>query len=285
MSGRRVIATAVFAVAVLAGTLLDARNTPARAPHPEILVADFHIHPYPGDGSLPVWELQHEARRRGLDVIAITAHNNRAGLALAELLPFRSTDTIVIPGQEVTTPTYHLVALGTERSIDWRLTAREAIAAVHEQGGVAIAAHPALASWRDNDDEALRMLDGAEVAHPGKNFNVGQDEFLQFFLRTRSIKPAIAPIGSTDFHMSAPLGLCRTYVFVDERSPRGVLEAIRRGRTVAADPHGRMFGSGENIRKVQEFLIGRVPAGPQTAEWLSALTALLALAVLAYPRA
>ena len=45
--------------------------------------------------------------------------------------------------------------------------AREAIRAVHDQGGVAIAAHPMPGSWTTKDDEALRLMDGDEVAHPG----------------------------------------------------------------------------------------------------------------------
>jgi hypothetical protein len=278
-------AVATFVAAVLTGTFLDGRHTPAPNGNPEILVADLHIHPYPGDGSLPVWELQHEAQRRGLDVIAITAHNNRVGLVLDRELPFGSAETIVIPGQEITTPTYHLIALGTRASIDWRLTAREAIAAVHAQGGVAIAAHPTEASWRENDEETLRTLDGTEVAHPGSrdDYNAGRDEFLQFFLRVRSINHGVAPIGSSDFHMYAPMGLCRTYVFVEDRTPGGVLEAIRRGRTVAADPHGRMFGADEDIEKVREFLSSAPTATPTRLEWLSGLVALLALAVLAIP--
>ena len=282
---RRRLAAAIFAAAVLTGTFLDLRHTALPSAAGTILVADLHIHPYPGDGSLPVWELQHEAERRGLDVIAVTAHNNRVGLALGAQLPLRSTKTIVIPGQEITTPTYHLIALGTDTLIDWRLTAREAIAAIHLQGGVAIAAHPTNASWRDDDQETLRMLDGAEVAHPSSRYNYspGRDEFLQFFLRVRSISPGVAPIGSSDFHMSAPLGLCRTYLFVDERTPAGVLEAIRQGRTVAADPHGRMFGADENIQKVRDFLSANPEPVPTRLEWLSALVALLALVVLALP--
>lgn len=227
---------AAFAIAVAAGTILDVR-APRYAPQSStVLSADFHVHPYPGDGSLPVWELQHEAARRGIDVIGITGHNNEFGLELGRLHPPDPSGPIVIRGQEVTTQSFHMVALGITELIDWRLNARDTIAAIHAQGGVAIAAHPVEVSWRDHDVEALRMLDGAEVAHQSRRrVSLSRDEFLEFFHRVQAVNPRVAPIGSTDFHMVAPLGLCRTYLLVRERSAAGVLEAIRDGRTVGVD--------------------------------------------------
>lgn len=276
----------MFAAAVITGTLLDERWGSRPSRNGRILVADLHVHPYPGDGSLPVWELQREAERRGIDIIAVTAHNNRLGLALGGLFSFRPSPTIVLAGQEVTTPTFHLVAVGTETGIDWRLSARQAIAAVHAQGGVAIAAHPVETSWRDTDEDALRTLDGAEVAHPTsrRTHSAGRDEFLQFFRRAQSVNPNVAPIGSSDFHMWAPLGLCRTYLLADERSASGVLDAIRDGRTVAADPRGRLFGTAEHVAEVEEFLASTsFPPPVAGLERLTALVALLALAALARP--
>jgi hypothetical protein len=56
------------------------------------------------------------------------------------------------------------------------------------------------------------------------------------------VKPRIAPIGSTDFHTLAPLGHCRTYLFVRDLTLPGAVDAIRSGRTVACDAHGRTYG-------------------------------------------
>jgi hypothetical protein len=274
-----IAALAVFAMCVAGGTWLDMRAPRRAAAQSAILSADLHIHPYPGDGSLPVWELQHEAGRRSLDVIAITGHNNRFGLEVGRLHTPDAGGPIVIPGQEVTTQAFHLVALGITDLIDWRLTARDAIAAIHAQGGVAIAAHPIEASWRDHDVEALRMLDGAEVAHQShRQVSLSRDEFLEFFNRARSVNPAIAPIGSSDFHMVAPLGMCRTYLLVRERSTAGVLDAIRDGRTVAQDGRGVLFGSAEHVAAVEEFLSHTPLPSVSDAERMVALFAMLALA-------
>jgi hypothetical protein len=62
-----------------------------------------------------------------------------------------------------------------------------------------------------------------------------------------------------------------------------VLEAIRRGRTVARGPRGELHGTAADIAAVEEYLAGRgVPTVP-LAERLVALAALAALAGLVAP--
>ena len=66
----RWLTASVFVLLVLVGTVLESlvntgghssglgSGTVVRPEGPTILAADLHVHPYPGDGSLPVWELQ-----------------------------------------------------------------------------------------------------------------------------------------------------------------------------------------------------------------------------------
>ena len=224
------------------GTAIDRVPAPDPAGR-RMLAADFHVHAFPGDGLLPAWELRTEAARRGLDVIAITNHNQTIAAALPhggspDVLP------IVIPGQEITTPAFHLIAVGVRQAVDWRLPLAQMIDAVHAQGGVAIAAHPVKDSWRIADVAALRALDGAEVMHTlVETSSRGRRELLAFYRAAREQNPALAAIGSSDFHAVAPLGGCRTFLLVDEVSERGVLEAIRRGNTIASDQDGNVVGS------------------------------------------
>jgi len=284
VSRRTLAGAAILAALVAVGTALDRRHVPQPG-SATVLEADLHVHPFPGDGVLTVGELRHEAERRGLDVIAVTAHNNRVGLDFA---PQRGDDpggVIVLPGQEITAPGFHIVAVGIDRLIDWRLNAADAIASIHAQGGVALAAHPVRSSWRESDPSAVGLLDGAEVAHPGRQRQpAGDDEYLEFFELVRARNPSVAPIGSSDFHTTAPLGLCRTYLLVQERSPAGALEAIRQGRTVARSPNGELHGHTRHVDRVEAHLSGRhaVPS-PSRAERLVALGVLGALAVLVAP--
>ncbi|HVJ27874.1 MAG TPA: hypothetical protein VM493_10045 [Vicinamibacterales bacterium] len=277
MIGRRVLA-AVFTSLLLAGTIRDTTGKPAVSP-PGVLAADLHVHPFPGDGVLTVGQLQREATRRGLDVIAVAGHNNRVALALAHAVRPASGSPIILQSQELTAPDFHMIAVGVRAMIDWRLTVSEAVRAIHEQGGAAIAAHPVRFAWKPEDRASLSVLDGVEVAHPmAQRAGSSRREIDAFFARVQSVNPDVAPIGSTDFHTSGPLGLCRTYLLTSDRSAEGAIEAIRQGRTVAQDQFGRLFGRPEAVAEVRRWLAAS-PA-PAAVPLLDRLIALAALAIL-----
>lgn len=280
MTRRGTGAAAAFAALLIVGTWLD---RDASAPRPAgILVADLHVHPFPGDGVLTVGQLQREARRRGIDVLAITGHNNRVALDLAARTGGRADEPIVLDSQELTAPGFHMIAVGVRQMIDWRLPVTEAVRAIHAQGGAAIAAHPVPLTWKPLDEPSLRALDGVEVAHPmARGTGSSRRHLDAFFTRVRRVNPGVAPVGSTDFHAAAPLGLCRTYLLTHDRSAAGAVDAIRQGRTVAQDQQGRLYGTAEYVAEVRQ----RLPlllrsAAASFAARLAALTALIALAVL-----
>ena len=252
MTSRRIV-FAAFALLLIVGSYRDRLNLPSRRP-PGVLIADLHVHPFPGDGVLLPWQLQREASRRGIDVIAVTGHNNRVGLAIAEALGLQSNEPIVLQSQELTAPDFHMIAVGVRELIDWRLSVPDAVRAIHSQGGAAIAAHPIPLAWKPLDPGTLAALDGIEVAHPLTISGWQSAAQLQaFFNRTREVNPDVAPIGSTDYHASAPMGLCRTYLLTEDRSAAGAVAAIRAGRTVAADQNGNLIGAPEHVREVSLY--------------------------------
>jgi len=270
---------AVFVVLVLGGSLRDTRNV-AAVRGTGVLLADLHVHPFPGDGVLTAWQLQREASRRGLDVIAVAAHNNRTALGVAHALRLLLDDPIILESQELTSPGFHIVAVGVSTIVDWRHDVPEAVRAIHAQGGVAIAAHPVPLTWKPLDEMSLRALDGVEVAHPmAQRTGSSRRELDAFFARARAAKSDIAPIGSTDFHVTGPLGWCRTYLLTSDRSPAGAIDAIRKGRTVAEDQYGRLYGSVAHIAQVKQHLDSN-PSPPSHAplDRFLALGALLTLA-------
>ncbi len=251
----RPVSAIVVAVGLLAGTLGEStpHSRPRQAEGYWILAADFHVHGFPGDGALAPGALRREVQRAGLDVFTLTNHNRVSTARLARWLAGYSTGPIVIVGQEITAPGYHMTAAGIEERVDWETSPAAAIRAVHAQGGVAIANHPESADYIGAyDDEALALLDGVERTHPVIETRPGREAvFAEFFRRTQQVNPGVAAIGSSDFHFDGAPGFCRTYVLARERTTAGVLDAVREGRTVAADRGGRLYGDPRMVRIVE----------------------------------
>jgi hypothetical protein len=210
-----------------------------------VLAGDFHVHSFPGDGALAPWAIAREARRRRLDVFALTNHNANWSWRLARALDRtdRTAGVLMLPGDEVTGVGFHVAAVGIDRPVDWRGSIEDVAAAIHAQGGVAIGAHPVGVFRKTFDAKAYRALDGIEAAHPEMfgSERLGRD-FAEVYRDAVAAHPSIAAIGSSDFHTWAPVGLCRTYLFVRAATREGVLEAIRAGRTVACDSAGEVHG-------------------------------------------
>jgi hypothetical protein len=154
---------------------------------------------------------------------------------------------IVIVGEEVTTRAFHVHAIGISEKIEPRQRLAAILDDIHRQGGVAIAAHPVKALWpwflpvRDR-------LDGAEVMHPIAFFGRGGDagwrweQMRDFYLDARAAGFPLTAIGSSDYHFFSPLGVTRTLLFVENADEAGVMDALRRGRTVVYDLDGRAYG-------------------------------------------
>jgi predicted metal-dependent phosphoesterase TrpH len=242
----RIVAVCLLAVAFAAGTF---SNTPRRVPNMviggyRVLSADFHVHSFPLSWStLSPWDTIIEAQRRGLDVMAMTPHNHMWVAKAGRWYAGVAGGPIVIAGEEIVSGRYHLLAVGIRRTIGWNQTAVSAIDEIHKQGGIAIAAHPAVRYWPAYDAQAREKLDGAEVVHP---VALGSEEYAAQ-LRQFYESAQVTAFGDSDFHGLGPIGVCRTYVFTQEATEQGVLDAIRAGRTVVYD-RGRVYGDPELIR-------------------------------------
>ncbi len=255
MTARAVAWIVLAAASVAAAAVRDPSRAPIAAGEFQIISADLHVHAYAGDGALPPWDIRREAVRRGLDAVAVTNHNQMYALRLDRALFPPVAHPIMLPGMELTTPKFHISAIGIREPIDWRLPLADAIRAIHAQGGVAIGAHPGTRDWERLDDSTLVLFDGLEVAHIGRMLDAqARARMDAVFDRARRLKPTIAAIGSSDFHFGGglPIGACRTRLFVTELTATGVLDAIRAGRTVAYDPAGRAFGDPAWIAQIAD---------------------------------
>ena len=105
--------------------------------------ADLHIHSLASDGVSSVAEILERAEARDLDVIAITDHERvDAAHAARAMAAAREMKLEVIVGEEISTRGGHVLGLFIEERIRPWGTLRDAIARVHDQGGLAIVAHP-----------------------------------------------------------------------------------------------------------------------------------------------
>ena len=277
----------VALVSISVGTFADqpAERPLISAGGYRVLSGDFHLHPALGSGgTLTPWGLVTEAQRQGLDVIAITGHNTTWDAHLAHGFARLVDGPIVLVGEEVTSRTQDLVAVGIQSTISPSLPLRDQIDEVHRQGGVAIAPHPIERFHQVyGSTGAMTLLDGTEVCHPLiYGLAGGAGELGAFAART----PA-APIGSSDFHSSGRVGRCRTFVFVEEPTEGGVLAALRAHRTVVYGLDGRVFGDPALVQLAEaaglRALDDRYSGERGSAlDWISRVTAIAALLGMAF---
>ena len=221
-----------------------------------VLESDFHMHTTYSDGTLSPVSLVRQGRRRGLDVLGVTEHNTviagRIARAWAE--GAMGTDApLVIPGEEITTGGYHLIAVGITQTVSPSQSVEAVVADIHRQGGVAIGAHP-VKQFQAGLAPVRLQLDGVEVMHPIAFSRPSSGwRWLDMLSYYRDTSPAPSAIGSSDYHFASILGLCRTLVFVKEPvNAEAVLEAIRARRTVVVDPNGNLLGAPELVAVLKQ---------------------------------
>jgi len=106
--------------------------------------ADMHLHTLYSDGTASVQAvLDHVASRTDLDVIAITDHERIDGaLRAREIHAAGDYAFEFVVGEEITTRRGHVLALFIGERIPALRPLPETLERIHDQGGIAIAAHP-----------------------------------------------------------------------------------------------------------------------------------------------
>lgn len=252
------LAGGVYLFALIVGGVADVRQPHVRREIGgyQVLEADFHVHMLPfGWAMLSPWDTVIEADRRGLDVVALTPHQQVWPAKVGEWWARHTSGLLVIVGEEITAREYHMIAVGISEAISSDQSAARAIDAIHRQRGIAIAAHPYRLSWPAYDEEAMRSLDGVEVVRPESVGLPLADELHEFAARASSA----APIASSDYHGLLPMGTCRTFVFARGRTVEDVLTALRERRVVVFDTT-HAYGDPELIRLAAGQGLIRQPA-------------------------
>lgn len=139
--------------------------------------ADLQLHSDLGDGLSAPEAILDAAERAGLDLIAITDHDDiRASFQARDAAARRSSHVGAIAGVEVTTRSGHVLALFVEDEVPMLRPLAETVVAIHARGGVAVVPHPLSYLTFSVGERVLRELagrgdaraqvDGIEVRNP-----------------------------------------------------------------------------------------------------------------------
>lgn len=180
-------------------------------------LADLHIHTiYSYDGTASVPAVLKRAAQTGLDVIAITDHDEIAG-SLKALELARQYGIEVIPGIEVTTSEGDLLALNVAEKIPHDKSLTETILKIGGLGGFCIAPHPMAGGFGMKSLsaysilKALRDPDVSRILIAIETYNATTlDKMSNHYARVLAERLDIAQTASSDAHVVEAIGLGAT---------------------------------------------------------------------------
>jgi predicted metal-dependent phosphoesterase TrpH len=176
-------------------------------------LADLHLHTiYSYDGTASLSAVLSRAKGLGLDVIAITDHDEiRGALKALELAPSYGVE--VISGVEITTADGDLLALFIKEKVEAGLTLTETVLRVRELGGICIAPHPmagGMGMKSLNASTILKALRNPQVADTLigiETYNgTAIDRISNHYANILARRIRIAKTGSSDAHTIDTIG-------------------------------------------------------------------------------
>jgi predicted metal-dependent phosphoesterase TrpH len=199
-------------------------------------LADLHLHTiYSYDGTASLSAVLSRAKQLGLDVIAITDHDEIAGaLKAMEMAPNYGVE--VIPGIEITTSEGDLLALFITEKVDAGLPLIETVLKVRELGGVCIVPHPMAGGMgmkslsKPTILKALRNQQVAKTLIGIETYNgTSIDRKGNLYAFILACQLDITQTGSSDAHIIDTIGFGATQF--DGKSAADLLIALKNGRT------------------------------------------------------
>lgn len=224
--------------------------TPRRARHPatartgwlqrahdtgNLSRADLHIHTKHSDGTASVRKLmRHVAEQTDLAVIAVTDHNTIAGALEAKAMepdyPFE-----VVVAEEVESAEGHILGLFISDRIPPGKSAKWTVAAIREQGGLAVIAHP----FSPDTLSKNGLCNGLEALQSGAVFDAvevynSMPLLVRANLAARHYALAtgdVAMVGGSDAH--ALRAVAQAYTLFEGKTAADLYQAILRHHTCA----------------------------------------------------
>lgn len=188
---------------------------------------DFHVHTAASfDGRSTLEKITAEARKRGLDAIAITEHD------LCRTIPAAQNGVLLIPGCEISSKVGHITGLFLKQPLDLEIlladgrpSGEAACREIHRCGGIAVLAHP---YQKLNIDESCfpREIDGVEgvnarAAYKRKDANERAAAY--------GAEHGLFCVGGSDAHAAGEVGNGYTEIDCSELTLEALEAAVRGG--------------------------------------------------------
>lgn len=194
--------------------------------------ADLHIHSrYSNDSFSSIKKILKRAKKKGLNVIAITDHNTIEGAIEAKKIASDFGLEVII-GEEITTKEGDVIALFIKKSILSGKNILETIKEIKEQGGLVIIPHPDTWFLKSVSHETLfkifNEIDGIELLNSAwttKNKKEENKVLNKLFFN-------LAEVSGSDAHLANHVG-CAYTVFPGQKS-EDLYRAIKERKTISS---------------------------------------------------
>jgi len=188
-----------------------------------LIRADLHVHTtYSKDSLITPKDLVYYAKKRGLNAVAVTDHNQLEGAYKIA----KETDFLIIPGMEISSSDGHIVALNVHELIPRGYSAVETVERIHRAGGVAIACHPYVLFKGCLKEKVCATFDAIEV------INARAIPFKRSVRRAQETadRLKLARVAGTDAHYGPQIGYSYTEIEATESDVEAIAKAILNGR-------------------------------------------------------
>ena len=218
--------------------------------------ADLHMHSTYSDGVATLEQILHYVEHRtNLDVIALTDHDVIEGsLRMRDLWAKGNYRFDFIVGEEISTREGHMLALFIEKRIQPGLSMERSIDLVHQQGGLAIVAHPLNRIFRHSCQREVLdriyankdvWLDGIETWN-ASFCGIGANRIA---MRANREVYRWPEVGNSDAHTLGAIG--RGCTWFEGKNAQDVRATIESGLSA---PGGRLWGVNDYLRLARHHM-------------------------------
>jgi hypothetical protein len=185
---------------------------------------DFHCHTfYSFDSNASPKEVVEKAIKEGIDCLAITDHGEIKG-ALEAIEYAKGKPILIIPGIEVKSKEGDILGLNVKEKIPNKLSAKETIKRIKEQGGFVIIPHPfgLFCRFKGNLKELIKEIDAIEILN-ASIFGNG-NEMAKKFSKENNLPFTVG----SDSHSSNFIGKCYLEIPGESLSVEEIFEKIKK---------------------------------------------------------